>query len=74
LRNRSSRAALRASMDLVPEAAFLSSKPFPLQVEFTKPVASSNKNVPQGTSGAKAHRFVSYMYGLKPVPFRERKT
>jgi hypothetical protein len=23
--------------------------------------------------GAKAHRFVSCMYGLKPVPFRERK-
>jgi hypothetical protein len=35
-------------MDLVPEAASLSSKPFPLQVLFTKPVASCNKNVPQG--------------------------
>jgi hypothetical protein len=48
LRNRSSGAALRASMDLVPEAAFLSSKPFPLQIVITKPVASCNKNVPQG--------------------------
>ena len=45
-------AALRASMDVVPEAAFLSSKPLLVRVVFTKPVASCNKNVPQGLLNA----------------------
>jgi hypothetical protein len=43
-------------MDLVPGAAFLSSKPFSLQVVFTKPVTSANKNVPQGLKPSRAKR------------------
>ena len=35
-------------MGSVPEAAVLSSKSFPLWVLLLKPVASKNKNVPQG--------------------------
>jgi hypothetical protein len=52
-------------MDLMPEAAFLSSKRFPLQVVFIDVVASCNKNVPQGLKPSRAKRDAAR---LKPCP------